>query len=595
MLYKAVVAAAIAAGVSAQRPLHESWKDTKRADASKSVRFTVGMKMRDYEGLEKKLLDISSPKSPNYGKWLKQEEILQHAATEPAIRRSVRRWATHTGAKCDDQVSALKCRGTVAQVEALLGAELREFAHIKTGKTVIKASESKPGEVPITLKDQVLIVSGLHQLPIPHLGNSRPVYFRSQTGEQDYAIVPQTLYSLYNRPTDDSNPISSAGPIEFQDYPAYDDSDNTIFATNVGLNAWVPVTANQTVGPFQEGEGLESTLDEQYIYAMGQNNNKWYWTENDWQYEFAQNIVAATSFPSVMSMSYAWYEGQQCVISPGVAPCNNQQTYAASLAFVIATNQLFATAVAKGITLTAASGDSGAHGRSDPDCSYPYTRATFPASSPWVTAVGATELWAGTTGNIPSAPVCASTLQCATGGYEIVASRKTLSFFDSGGGFSNMTLMPSWQQSVVSTYLQNTSALPPAGDFNTSGRGFPDVAALGHNYYIEAGGAVSSVDGTSAATPVFSGLIADINAVRQAAGKSVLGFVNPALYAAYAANPNTFNDVVQGDNQCTESSGCSATDDGGCTGYFAAPGWDATTGLGTPNYANLKAYLAALP
>jgi len=104
------------------------------------------------------------------------------------------------------------------------------------------------------------------------------------------------------------------------------------------------------------------------------------------------------------------------------------------------------------------------------------------------------------------------------------------------------------------------------------------------------GGSISSVDGTSAATPVVAGLIANLNAARLKAGKPVLGFVNPLLYALAAADPKAFNDVMQGDNTCTEDAcPCPAN-----TGYYAAPGWDATTGLGTPNYGRWKAGIAAM-
>jgi tripeptidyl-peptidase-1 len=204
-------------------------------------------------------------------------------------------------------------------------------------------------------------------------------------------------------------------------------------------------------------------------------------------------------------------------------------------------------------------------------------------------SVGATELADGTTGS-NSAPICASTLKCATGGTEVVASRKTRSMFSSGGGFSNVAGTPPWQRAVVSAYIANSSAVPPAGDFNATGRGSPDIAALGHNYYIRLGGQVVSVDGTSAATPAIAGMLANLNAWRLASGKPVLGFVNPLLYAIYASTPAAFNDVVSGDNQCTESAcPCPAK-----TGFNAAPGWDATTGLGTPNYGMLKAAITAM-
>jgi hypothetical protein len=168
-----------------------------------------------------------------------------------------------------------------------------------------------------------------------------------------------------------------------------------------------------------------------------------------------------------------------------------------------------------------------------------------------VTSVGATELQNGQTGPI-NTPICTTGgLTCATDGYEIVASNKVLAFFSSGGGFSNVAARPAWQDAVVSAYIKNSTAVP-AGNFNASGRGAPDVAAIGHNYYIELGGQTSSVDGTSAATPVFAGLVANLNAWRITNGKPVLGFINPLLYKIHAGFKGAFNDVVQGDNTCTE-------------------------------------------
>jgi subtilase family serine protease len=83
------------------------------------------------------------------------------------------------------------------------------------------------------------------------------------------------------------------------------------------------------------------------------------------------------------------------------------------------------------------------------------------------------------------------------------------------------------------------------------------------------------VGGTSASSPQWAGLIAMAD---QIAGRD-LGFINPALYAIgdnpamYAAD---FHDVTVGSNQTST-----------IPGYSASPGWDAVTGLGTPNVANL--------
>jgi len=66
------------------------------------------------------------------------------------------------------------------------------------------------------------------------------------------------------------------------------------------------------------------------------------------------------------------------------------------------------------------------------------------------------------------------------------------------------------------------------------------------------------------------------------------GFLNPFIYQMYAANPMTFNDITIGDNKCTEQ-GCSPS----CEGYECTVGWDPVTGLGTPNFPNMLAYVKA--
>ena len=68
-----------------------------------------------------------------------------------------------------------------------------------------------------------------------------------------------------------------------------------------------------------------------------------------------------------------------------------------------------------------------------------------------------------------------------------------------------------------------------------------------------------------ASAPVFGAILNLINEQRIAAGKSSIGFVNPALYA----NPSVLNDITNGNNP-----GC------GTKGFDAVPGWDPVTGLG---------------
>ena len=91
-----------------------------------------------------------------------------------------------------------------------------------------------------------------------------------------------------------------------------------------------------------------------------------------------------------------------------------------------------------------------------------------------------------------------------------------------------------------------------------------------------------------------------INEERIAAGKSVLGFLNPAMYA----NPGMFNDITNGTNpDCKSTLGLHnlilvvKADGylGNTVGFSAVEGWDPVTGLGTPNYPKMLKYFMSLP
>jgi len=109
--------------------------------------------------------------------------------------------------------------------------------------------------------------------------------------------------------------------------------------------------------------------------------------------------------------------------------------------------------------------------------------------------------------------------------------------------------------------------------YNKSGRGYPDVAALGTNFRVVVDGADPSIGGTSASSPTFAGVIALVNDALITSGRSPLGFLNPWLYRkGYIA----LNDITSGNNpRC------------GTPGFSAAQGWDPVTGFGTPDFKKL--------
>uniref|UniRef100_A0A669B6F7 Tripeptidyl peptidase I n=1 Tax=Oreochromis niloticus TaxID=8128 RepID=A0A669B6F7_ORENI len=185
-------------------------------------------------------------------------------------------------------------------------------------------------------------------------------------------------------------------------------------------------------------------------------------------------------------------------------------------------------------------------------------RPSFPASSPYVTTVG------GTSFKNPYKVT-----------YEVTDSI-------SGGGFSNIFKMPDYQTTAVNSYLK-TVALPPKSYFNTSGRAYPDMAALSDNYWVVSNRVpVPLVSGTSASTPVVGGMLSLINDQRFMKGLPALGFLNPRLYKL---NGKALFDVTEGCHY-----GCLDEQVQG-QGFCAAPSWDPVTGWGTPNYPALLAVL----
>lgn len=225
-----------------------------------------------------------------------------------------------------------------------------------------------------------------------------------------------------------------------------------------------------------------------------------------------------------------------------------------------------------GVSVLVASGDSGVSGRGgDPtpsNCLGINGRVfapDFPATCPYLTAVGGTEI---PTGSSPEDH-----------------QEQAVTRFPSGGGFSNIYKAPDYQAQAVADYfdkaqpsypyyesVDNSSFGENSGIYNRIGRAYPDVAAVGDKVVIYNRGMAVSIGGTSASAPVFAAILTRINEERLAAGKSTVGFVNPVLYA----HPEAFFDVVTGSNP-----GCN-TD-----GFSAAKGWDPVTGLGTPNYREL--------
>jgi len=399
------------------------------------------------------------------------------------------------------------------------------------------------------------------------------------TPNVDGYIVPATLNNIYNVPSGSSAAGSEQGVVEFGAGQDYDPASLQYFATQVGVS--IPALNPAHVINPQPPSGVEGTLDIQYMAGVAQGGDNWYWTENDWLYDWATTFFAAATIPDVVSVSYGWAEYDQCDISDECSKLGVD-----SQGFVLRVNAEFQKIGVRGTAILVASGDSGANGRTDPGCTDKILHPDYPACSPYITSVGATQLQSEEF-KLPNPPPICKSVQCASNGTETAVSFQ-ISSFTSGGGFSNYAAQPSYQTTVVQGYLSSGVVLPPSTYYNVSGRAYPDVAALGHNFlvYDSSEGGFFAVGGTSASSPSFGGFASMMNAiVKKKTGKPI-GFLNPLLYQIYAAQPTAFRDITVGDNICTED-GCSS----GCKGFRCTKGWDPVTGLGVPNVAALLQYV----
>ncbi|KUJ08102.1 subtilisin-like protein [Mollisia scopiformis] len=209
--------------------------------------------------------------------------------------------------------------------------------------------------------------------------------------------------------------------------------------------------------------------------------------------------------------------------------------------------------------------------------------ASFPGGCPYILSAGATQIRNGTY-DVDAAIKAGEEVEVVMElyltpeglvGIDVPPGANTSDqvIFSSTGGFSNVFALPEYQASAVKEYMEKYAPDYP-GQYNNSGtvRGFPDIASNGAWFSIAVFGELSQVFGTSCAAPTIASLLALINGERIKAGKSTVGFVNPTLYA----HPEVLNDITEGQNP-----GC------GTNGFSAVPGWDPTTGLGTPNYPKM--------
>ena len=447
-------------------------------------------------------------------------------------------------------------RGSVAALSATFGARLRRVRSpdLVAGQAMVEHRYREGGlQIPAELDGIVLAVLGLDDRPQAraHFRHAPAATARAdapapaQPGGAAPALAASTSYTppqvaaLYQFPAGTDGTGQSIAIIELGGGFSSSDLDPYFAGLGVPLPqvtaAGVDGAVNQP-GQDPGGADGEVLLDIEVAGAVAPGAAQVVYFAPNTDQGFVDAVttaVHATPTPTVVSISW----GQ------------SEDSWTAQARTAL--DQALADAAVLGVTVCAAAGDSGSSdGQSG-------THVDFPASSPHALACGGTSL----RGDAGTGVISSETVwnDGASGGA-------------TGGGVSDAFGLPSWQAAA------GVPAPAGAAAGTAAGRGVPDVAGCADpatGYQVRVDGKSMVVGGTSAVAPLWAALISRL---AQSTGKP-FGLIQPRLYAGVtegAAAPG-FRDITSGSNGA----------------YAAGPGWDACTGLGSPEGSTLLASLGS--
>ena len=544
--------------------------DAKKQTTQSDISFYLGLKpnMGGVNYIKNYILnEMSNIESPNYGKFLSKNDIKIMTSPPKDVTYSVQNWLLKNNAT------------KIVNLEDVIFSSMSESQFIKSFHVTTKGDESIY-EIPNDLKTIVNIIeiqTGTMTKSMKLIKKMflKQIYFGGDIGIADKTkreyITREVLLKTYNIDSGFVTKNVSVGAMEFQGGDGFSQSD-MLTAQNASSVKENPVSTEHILGVNSSPPDGESELDMAVIWMAAADADLWYVDYPGWIFGWANYMLNRDTIPQVVSLSWGWNEDAQCSIT--LCPKN-----VTSKDYVENTNIALMKLVARGMTILVSSGDAGSPGRTNELCDkyHTYMSPIFPGGSPWVLSVGASYLsdykW--------ESPICTH-LQCPDIQVESVTSYNQTGW-TSGAGFTGWDDTPVWQRDAVKKYLNSGVVLPDKKYFNVNGRGYPDVTTFGHNCAVYSDGWVG-MDGTSCSAPIMAGIITFMNQHQLNRGKPTLGFVNPLLYKLYERNPNTFNDIWQGNSACTEQMCCNDQN----FGYLPMKGiWDVVSGLGSPNVANI--------
>jgi subtilase family serine protease len=511
-------------------------KAVGRLPQSQPLSLAITLKLRNQEELQSLLHDLYDPANPNYRHFLTVEQFTARFGPTTDDFERVEAFARSNGLEITHETPnrlVLDVSGKVSDVERAFHVTMQVYQHPTEPRTFYAPDVEPSVDTSLAIQG----VSGLTTLSPPrpaslHVSHAAHRARASEAGSgsgPDGALFGSDIRAAYAPGVTLNGAGQAVGILELSPYSAYNLSDiQTYFNTekqplNVPI---VNVLLDGISGVCALGcDDLEEGIDIEMAISMAPNLSALIVYEGNSPIDIL-NQMAADDIAKQLSASLVW-GGDASTTDP-----------------------IFEEFAAQGQNLFASSGDGGAF--SPPDCASNCFFSVFPASDPYVTAVGGTELTTSGPGG---------------------AWQSEITWPESGGGINGEGfVIPSYQAPVINSLNQGSTTL----------RNIPDVAANAYGTFVCAldtcfyGGS-----GTSVSAPIWAGFLALAN--QQANGTSI-GLVNPTLYpiAQGADYGSDFHDITQGNNFSIYSPSL----------YSAVTGYDLVTGLGTPAGQGLITALA---
>ncbi|GAB3161764.1 S53 family peptidase [Amycolatopsis stemonae] len=584
------------------------------ADLHQQRHVKVALALRDPQGAEALAKAVSKPGSPQHGKFLSSKEFLDRFGPTQQTVDQVTSWLRGQGLKVDGVASNrhfVEVTGDVAQLQTTFATSLATFRHqTKDGRSYTLTAPESAVSVPRQVRGAVSAVLGLDDASqtittgqvAPRAANGArpgvtpaagdPSSCARYWGEVNNGAVPQK-YASGNQ----SNYLCGYTAPQIRAIYGLN-SANTGAGQTVGIvGAYhldsIVADTNKAASQF----GAPALTAGQYSAVLpGSYDNQDKCNPDSWAGEQALDVQSIHEVAPAAKIVY--YGAKSCydlynalnkaVADNKVSLINNSWLYPGETAVSQAERDQMGSiavqAAIQGQALTFSSGDSGDN--SGPGAAGK-AEASFPASHPWVTAVGGTSVALDASSKIKFTAGWENSGNTQSGSSWVAQNDADGRFAGgAGGGVSKLYDQPDYQKNVV-----------PAGVANGH-RAVPDIAALADSYtgiaigYTTPQGYIAySSGGTSLASPILVGLVAN---AQQAQGLTRMGFLNDAIYALAGKPQITDVKPTQagvwspfmagfGHVSVPTQNGSYLLDlDSKPQSLVSGSGWDAVTGIGTP-------------